>query len=364
MPTLGIFFAIALTIFILHKIYAKFCIRNLDVHVSVSRNYATEGDALTLTEVLTNNKWLPIPWITVKFRAAKELEFAKTAIVTDAYYRRDLFHILMQQKITRRLTFTCSRRGYYFVDGVELTAWDVLMENRYIKKFPCDVRLTVYPGTIAAEEVDELCTLVYGQLISRHPINPDPFSFRGIREYSSSDPLKAVNFKASARGMGLMVNIWEYSSARQIEILLDVKRHEAWYNETLEERAIKIAASISEKMIASGTPTGFSGNGKSIISGAEINIPQGRGVQHSRAVLEALAYVDFTNQDVEHFAEKINEIIIAGNFSPEYWLITPYYSREIEAAFLQLKATGARAVWIMPGPKPSGIEWSNEIIFA
>ena len=363
MPTLGIFLAIAFTIIIFHKIYAKFCVRNLDVRLSVSRSHATEGEVLTLTEVLTNNKWLPIPWVTVKFRAAKELEFAQAAAVTDAYYRRDLFHILMQQKITRRLAFTCSRRGYYFVDGVELTAWDVLMENRYIQKFPCDVRLTVYPGTLETEEFDELCTLVYGQMRSTFPINPDPFSFRGIREYSSSDPLKAVNFKASARGLGVMVNIWEYSSARQIEILLDVKRHEAWHHETLEERAVKIAASVSEKMIANGTPTGFVSNGISVVSGMEINIPQGRGVQHSRSVLEALAYVDFTNQSVDSFAEKINEITIAGNFTPEYWLITPYYSREVEAAFLQLKAVGARAAWIMPGPKDQDTDRCQEIIY-
>jgi len=362
MPTLGIFLAIALTIYILHKVYAKFCVRNLDVHVSVSRNAATEGEVLTLTEVLTNNKWLPIPWVTVKFRAAKELQFARAAVASDAYYRQDLFHILMQQKITRRLSFTCSRRGYYFVDGVELTAWDVLMHNKYIKKFPCNIRLTVYPGTLETEEFDELCTLVYGQLVSRYPINPDPFSFRGIREYSSSDPLKAVNFKASARGLGVMVNIWEYSSAREIEILLDVKRHEAWYNEELEERAIKIAASVSEKVIASGTPTGFASNGKSVVTGAEISLPQGRGVHHSRAVLEALAYVDFANQDVDNFAQKIYDIITTGNFTPEYWLITPYYSREIEAAFLQLKATGARVVWIKPGPKPPDTDWNDEII--
>ena len=363
MPTLGIFLAIALAVYILHKVYSKFCMRNLDAQLSISRSTATEGDTLTLTEVLTNNKWLPIPWVTVKFRAAKELQFARAAVASDAYYRQELFHILMQQKITRRLAFTCSKRGYYFVDGLELTAWDVLMESRYIVKIPCDIRLTVYPAPLEAQEFDELCTLVYGQLRSNYPINPDPFSFRGIREYSPGDPLKAVNFKASARGLGVMVNIWEYSAAREIEILLDVKRHEAWYNEALEERAVKIAASVSEKMITVGTPVGFASNGRSVVSGAEISVPQGRGVHHSRAVLEALAYVDFANQDVEPIVGKINEIIAVGNFTPEYWLITPYFSREIEAAFLQLKATDARVVWIQPGPKPQDVARGEAIIF-
>ena len=363
MPTLGIFISILLTILLLHKIYKKSCVRNLDVDVSISRSVATEGEVLTLTEVLTNNKWLPIPWVTVKFRAAKELEFAQTAIVTDAYYRRDLFHILMQQKITRRLTFTCSKRGYYAVDGVEITAWDVLMEDRYIQKFPCNIRLTVYPGYIPVEDIDALCTMVHGHLRSRHPINPDPFSFRGIREYSSTDPLKAINFKASARGMGLMVNIWEYTNSRQVEILLDATRYEAAHIDTLEERCVKIAASVAEKMIIGGIPTSFVTNGKSVVSGRATAIPQGHGTQHTRAILEALAYVDFTRQDIGSFAQIIDDKIISGNLAPEFWLITPYFSREIEEAYLQLKATGARVAWIMPGPKPLTGSRNQEIIF-
>jgi len=359
MATIGILIAIVITILILRKVYAKSTVKNLDVTLSISANEATEGDVLTLTEVLTNNKWLPIPWVTVKFRAAKELLFAQNAAVSDAYYRNELFHILMQQKITRRLKFTCSKRGYYSVDGVELTAWDILMEQRYVQRFSCDIRLTVYPGLIPTEEIDELCTQVYGQLHSKLPINPDPFSFRGIREYAPGNPLKAVNFKASARGAGLLVNIWEYTNARQIVVLLDTKRYIQLYNEEMEERAVKIAAAIAEKM--QGIPIAFLTNGKSIINSDEvINVPHGIGQNHTRSILESLACIDFTNQDISHLSETLAKITHTD--SSEYWLISPYYSKEIEEAILRLKDVGAKTAWIMPGPRPSTADYLNQVI--
>ena len=363
MATIGILIAIFITVHIFRRVYSRACLTNLDAQVSISSNTATEGDTLTLTEVLTNNKWLPLPWVSLKFRVGKELLFASGALVSDAHYRNDLFHILMHQKITRRLTFDCSRRGFYSIDGMELTAWDLLMEQKYIRRFSCDIRLTVYPSTIPTPEIDDLCTRVYGQLRTRHPINPDPFSFRGIREYSSRDPMKAINFKASARGMGLMVNVWDFSNAREVAILLDTQRHVLWHNEYLEERAIKIAASIAAKMNEVGTPTSFVSNGRSSVSGNTAHINEGLGTQHLRSVMESLAFIDISNQDIVPMTRTIDGLATAGHHDPEYWLITPYYSKEIEASFLQLKKTGARAVWIMPTPEPQGTDVYEEIIF-
>jgi len=363
MATIGILFAILLVAYILRLAYSKGCLNNLDAQVSISAASATEGDTLTLTEVLTNNKWLPLPWVSLKFRTGKELVFSSGTLASDAHYRNDLFHILMHQKITRRISFDCSKRGFYSIDGLELTAWDILMEQKYIRRLPCNVCLTVYPSTIPLPDMEYLCTRVYGQLRTRHPINPDPFSFRGIREYSPNDPMKAINFKASARGMGLMINVWDFCNARQVAILLDVGRHVLWHNESLEERAIKIAASAAKKMADIDTPTRFVTNGKSSISGNDTNIPEGLGPQHLRSILESLSYVDTSNQDITPITHTLDNLATAGHHDPEYWLITPYYSKEVEESFLKIKKTGARVVWIMPAPKPRETDVYKDIIF-
>ena len=390
MATFGILIAIVLALLLLRLVYSRACLKKVNVMLSISGTTATEGDVLTLTEVVTNEKWLPLPWLAVKFQVDRELEFADltAAVVSDLYYRNDLFHILMHQKITRRLKFTCSRRGYYAIRGLEVTGWDILMEKKYIRHFKCDARLTVYPATLEMEETEELCTRVYGHLRTHYPIHPDPFSFRGIREYSSNDPMKSINFKASAKAQELMVNVWDFANARQVVLLLDVERYIALHNEALDERAIKIVASLAERFSSQGVHVSFITNGKSCRTEEEaavpkdgspspkasgehgtgsqsdaIRIPEGRGNHHLRAIMEALAYIDISASRIRPFADILDEITQEGKLEPEYWLISPYYSKNVDAAFSRLKTSGARTAWIMPEPQPRDSDFADMIIF-
>ena len=356
MAAIGILVAVLLSVYFLRRIYATPFLTNLDVQLSVSASTATEGDVLTLTEILTNKNWLPLPWVTAKFHVAKELEFAcKSTGSYGSYYRNDLFHILMHQKVTQRLTFTCTKRGFYSIDGLELITWDILMENKYIRKYPCNIRLMVYPKLISMPEIDAVFTYVYGQLHTRRRINPDPFEFSGIREYSLGDSMKAINYKASAKGAGLMVNVWDFVNDRQVVILFDTVRPTLRYDINMEKRAIQIAASVADKLERTNTPVQLQINEKSL--------PAGRGRQHLCSVWESLACIDYYNQDVSPLSREIDEIIISGCHSPEYWIITPYYSKDTEEAYWRMKDTGCHAVWLMPGIKPADMEICEEIIF-
>lgn len=363
MATVGVFAALLLVLFLLRWVYSRYCLHGLDVRLYLSTEIATQGDTVTLTEELTNSKWLPLPWVGVKFRTGRELKFASTQVAADAYYRNDLYHILMYQKITRRLPFECARRGYYVIEGLEITGWDVLMENKFIKQFTCDARLTVLPRTIPTPELEQLCALVYGQLATASPINPDPFTFRGIREYTPADPLKAINFKVSARAQAMMVNMWEFCNERQVVILLDTKRHAVWHNPDLEERAISIAASVSEKMLNAGAPVGFAANGRSILHGKALELPQGIGGQQQQAILENLALIDLENQALAPIALHLEEAVLHGVHQPEYWLISAYFSYELARAYTQAVQTGLRVAWVMPGERPVASDFCDSIVF-
>ena len=340
MTTLGIFLSLVLTIFLLRKLYAKNTLKNLDLSISISKTRVLEGDQLVITEVLTNNKWLPLPWVSAKFQTSKHLQFGQAISDTDAYYRNDLFHILMHQKITRRLPFVCTRRGFYTIDKVELSAWDMLMEDKSIRKYDHHISLTVYPNPLPPRELGILNTYLYGQSPTTIPINPDPFTFAGIREYAPGDAMKAINFKASAKGMGLMVNVWDFANTRQVVIVLDAKRYSINYHEYLEERAIKIAASILE--YKKGVPIKLVTNGAS------------QCPQKSAKPIETLAYLDFTNQEIE-------DLDFTPDNNTEYWLITPYYSKTNQALYDKLKT--ARTFWVMPGAKPVYEDACPDIIY-
>jgi len=359
---IGIFLAVLLAFLIIRTVYRRAGLKKLDIHVSYSKPRATEGASLFITTVLTNAMWLPLPWVSVKLKMSKHLIFAdmENAQVTDFFYRNDLYNILMRQRITRRLGFVCAKRGYYPISTVDIAAWDIMMESKSAAVVECNTNLTVYPATLPSAEVDDVCVQIYGQLKARNIIYPDPFSFRGIREYSTHDPIKAVNFKASAKAQELMVNLWEHMNARQVILLYNLQRYSVWHNEVLDEYTIKLVASLAERLTSQNVPVRFITNGKSIkIDGEPMiktsaaienatEISEGIGDLQLERILEALAYLDLEQKDVAPFAKILSKTAETYKYEPEYWLISTHHEPELEAAYKELMTQGARTVWVMP----------------
>ena len=379
MVTISILVAALLALYIFRRLYRRPLLQDVDIKMRLSSYTATEGSTLTLTQVLTNANRLPLPWIYSTFYKDVQLQFSATEAEGDAevYYRNDLHRVRMRQRITKRLPFVCSKRGYYTIGRLRLTTMDILIENKHTQDYPCNMGITVYPRTLDAHELEALNTQVYGQLSSRIRINADPFTFTGIREYSPGDSTKAINFKASAKGHGLMVNMWDFVNDRQVVILLDMKRYSVFSDEHRKgtavklpafmaekmERAISIAATIAENMTISSTPVSLVCNGKSSISGEMSNVKMGAGAQHLHSIMETLAYLDIAKQDIHSISHEIENIIIGGRHWPEYWLVTPMYSKAVEESYYRLKATGARVAWIMPGARPEDEDICEDVVF-
>jgi len=388
---IGIFLSVLSVFFLIRLIYRRSGLHKLAVEISFSKPRATQGEKLTLTTVLTNEKWLPLPWVAVKFRVSRHLLFADTdnSNITDQYYRNDLYNILMRQRITRRLNFECSKRGFYRIDSVDLAAWDMLMEAKNAEIVPADAHLTVYPTMLTVPEVDNICVQIYGHMRAKSVIHPDPFSFRGIREYSPNDPLRAVNFKASAKGQGLMVNLWEYMNSREVIMLYNLERHSIWHNEVLDEHTIKVVASLADRLTQENVPIRFITNGameKVELSGGTVaedkknlferlaekekapsharrllgdtvavaestpitEIHEGIGELHLTRILEALALLDVSKTNVAPFHEILTRAFQEYKTVPEYWIISTYHGPELTEVYRQIKEQGARVVWILP----------------
>ena len=350
MTALSIFIALQLSLIIVRAIYRNICLRDLDVRLFFSASTAVEGDSLTLSTVLTNAKWLPLPWVAVKFQVSKFLRFTdmENSQISDDYYRNDLYNMIMYQRITRRLEFLCTKRGYYRFKNLDITCWDILIDRKYVNHFDCDAVLTVYPSTLEVAEVDELHTRINGHLQAQRFIHPDPFTFRGIREYAPNDPIKAVNFKASAKAQDLMVNLWDFSVSRQVVLMLNLQKQSLWHNEILDERAIKVVASLAQRLTEAHIPVRFITNGTGVISGKGVDLPEGTGSVHLNQILEALAHIDLEQTPNTPFADVMARAFMLYQQEPEYWLISTYHGEDIEVAYNRLGSMGANTTWIVP----------------
>jgi len=359
---LAVFIGVQITLTIIRMLYRRPYLNNLDVSIQFSADTVTEGDEVTFTEVLTNAQWLPLPFVSVKFMVSKYLQFDDhdAAQVSDAYYRNDLYHILMHQRITRRLRFTCSKRGYYRVQDLTLMAYDILMKSKHVRNVDCDAALTVYPGVLDLPEIENLANRIQGQFVTQRFIHPDPFTFRGIREYAPHDPMKSINFKASAKTHEMMVNLWDFSVSRQVVIFLNLQPYTPWPNEALDEFSIKVVSSLAAWLTERHIPVAFVTNGKDVLTQTEMTLPESGGMRQLRLIQEVLARIDLEQPAQSSFVASIDRIFHTRGTEPEYWIVSSYHGDDLAKAFLDLVAKGVRAAWILPQSR--GIRFSaNEI---
>ncbi|MDR1000260.1 MAG: DUF58 domain-containing protein [Clostridiales bacterium] len=341
--------ALLIGLLIHNVVYDRFWSRGVNVEMFFSSPTATEGDELVLFEVLSNGNFLPLPWAELKFQTSRNLEFRDKsgARISDGYYRRDLFSIMMRQKITRRLRFVCLRRGYYTVRNIDFVSGNLLMTKKYAAHFASNAAVSVYPKLMPSDAFDILYTRVMGAVVSQRFINPDPFEFKGIREYQPFDTFRSINFKAAARTGELMVNIHDYTVSTEVILMLNLQWHNDRINESLDEQSIRLAASLAERFIAQGVPVRFVTNGQDIITNDGADVAEGSGSGHLFNIYEVLARIKLAN-DPPAFANTLIDIGSVKKGEPLYLLISTYHRADLASAFLGLSRYGAKAEWILP----------------
>ncbi|MCL2462503.1 MAG: DUF58 domain-containing protein [Defluviitaleaceae bacterium] len=349
MTALVVVICLALAIMAQRFVYNRFWNRNLNVEMSFSEKTAAEGSTVVLREVLSNAKILPLPWVAVKFQVSKYLEFVdrSNSKITDDYYRNDLFSVMMYQKITRRLPFVCAKRGYYTVKSLEVVSGNILMNAKFADRFDCRAALTVYPSPVPLDGLEAVFTRLLGSVLTKRFIHPDPFEFKGIREYQPYDSFRSINFKATAKTGGLMVNVNDYTVSQQVILMLNFDRYQDWLHEDLDEQAIRLAAALAERFVTEGVPVRFITNGADVITGRASELPEGSGAGHLANIFELLARIDL-KKDPALFSNILAGTALAHKAEPLYLLISTYHKKDLTDAFAELEGLGAQSMWVLP----------------
>lgn len=241
------------------KYYQKHWRHSFDAKVRFSQDYVYAGEQTKLYEVIENRKKLPVPVLEVLFSARKELVFKDTenTNVSDYIYKRDIFSALGYQKITRQIDVLCTKRGYYTIDEIELKSYSMLYDKRYGIRIPNETSLYVYPARADISDVMMICEKMLGTLQCAKHLYEDPFAFRSIREYTLTDPMKTINWKASAKTGNLMVNTFDSALSEKVMIYLDIEDSGILKQDELVEDSISVAATLVRKLIAQGIEVGL-----------------------------------------------------------------------------------------------------------
>ena len=255
---------VAIIYLLLHLLYLHVWARGLTVQLAFSQHAVSEGQETTLRATVANAKPLPLPVVVLRYKLGRGLSMAENpnATVTDMLNVVEYFSILGNEQVVRDQKVEATRRGCYHIDTLDLMMPQLISGRESFFFMPQDTELIVYPRLLDTPEMWGICEKITGDVISRRRLFEDVFSFRGIRDYTRTDPLSAVNWKASARTGRMMVNLRDYTFGQEVRILLNLEEPNYRYGGELLENAIRIAATVACRAISDRIPVSITSNGR------------------------------------------------------------------------------------------------------
>ena len=338
---------VILSVFLLYilerVLYKKFWDKGLSIRIRFLDYSAHEGGTGTVEEQIANRNYLPLPFLHAKFECGSGISFDSTENVStsDRNYKNDIFSVLFYQKVTRRLSFKALKRGYYAIRSADLVGEDLFYSVHMVRSFPQDSDFYIFPKLIDTSAFDQPLKKLVGDMTAKTFLLPDPFEFRGIRDYTISDPMNTINWKASARSGSLMVNQYNSTTTKRIVIFLNVEDETLIHHGPLHEESMRIAASLAERLLHEGFPVSVISNGRDCETRKDFERFDLQSVSQVQEIYRMLARTDL-KLGKRNYAEIVRDEMKLPDYAQAgYILISPSMKQELQDAFRDLSKEAA-----------------------
>jgi uncharacterized protein (DUF58 family) len=277
------------------KLWLRFGLSGVRYRRVLGRERAQLGELVTLSATFSNHKLLPLSLleiydvlprhVTVRGGTQRDDEAGKSCL----YIARAM---TPYARITRHVQVRCERRGVHQFGPVRYQTGDFLGVSHTRGGDNALSSLLVLPKIFPLQLVGLESRQLLGTRAARNAL-ADPLKKLGTRQYRAGDPLRAVDWRATARRAELMVREIEPSTSPELQIVLDFRVREPAGDDHVEpdelEYAISLAASLAAHCSAHGMAVGLCGNG--FCSGQLLALPPSRAPEQVGHVLELLARV-------------------------------------------------------------------------
>jgi len=272
----------------------RVALRGVGYRRELAHDRASCGDEIELRVQISNDKLWPLAYLEVEDQLPRHVSLldgtvrrARDSLLPSLVMRRAM---LPYERVTRRLRVRCDRRGVHHFGPAQCRAGDFLSEPTEHRGVPEELELLVLPKIFPIVVREDPASPVLGPLRARRALLVDPLRVVGARDYQSGDPMRHVDWRATARRNALTVRELEPSATPGLQLILDFEVRAA-RADTVEpdelELAISVVASLATHAARQGWAFGLLGNGWS--GGAPLHVPASPAPTQLTRVLEALA---------------------------------------------------------------------------
>lgn len=288
--------SLVILIWLATKLWDRYAFRRVSHSRSLTRRKAFIGDTLEYSVTLRNDKVLPLIWVDIHDTFPDGLELLGANLRSNSIEgtpRHTITTSLLPfQQVTWKYTLVCASRGYHRFGPVRVRSGDIFGFSIGEVRFDEMDHLLVYPRVIELEKLNLPSEYPLCEGRGKRPLFRDTTRFTGQREYQSADPMKHIDWKASARSSRLQTKLFEPVISLNLLVALNATTSEQTWeatNRRLFERGVTVAASVASYAARQGYSFGLVSNAVATFSAKYISVPLGASPSQITLVLEALA---------------------------------------------------------------------------
>lgn len=319
-----------------------------------TRVFVDESTQLRLS--LANRKLLPVPWVEVQERFATPMEVVGGRVHPSGVPRTVVLYrntsLAPNEELSWPLELRAVERGFYRVGPTRLRSGDLFGFFEREREVGGRSALVVYPQTLPLPELALVHARPFGDQRGGNPLFEDPERVVGLRDYVPGDPLKRVDWKATARVGRLVSRVYEPSRTQAVVVALNITTlpgNSFGTNVRLLERAVSVAASVAVAAFDGRSALGLIANGSFPDADRPIRIGAGRAPEQLNRVLEALAMISgFTTS---RLAEELTGRARSLPAGATVVVVSALLDETLAASLRRLRAEGhdVRVLKVAPG---------------
>jgi uncharacterized protein (DUF58 family) len=253
----------------------------------------------------------------------------------------------------------CIRRGLYMLGPTTIVSGDPFGIYCVEKDYPACSTMAVMPPVVSLPAIEIAPGGRAGEGRTRTDAPERTVDASSVRDYLPGDSLRWIHWRTSARKGSLFVRLFDGVPSGDWWVFIDMDRScQAGEGEnSTEEHAVVLAASLAQRGIAEGRAVGLVGQG-----GRELCwLPPREGEAQLWEILRALAMITPARRPV---GELLAHLRLRESARSSLILITPEVSGRWLDALLSLARRGIRPTVLLLDPSSYGGQADPEVLSA
>ena len=297
-PPLLLTGTVILLLALISRWWARYSLVKVEYRHWLSSYRIFVGEDVEFTVQITNQKFLPLPWVHVTDELPRDVAPIHGRLSPAPDQSRGILSSLLSMswyhRTSRHYTLRARHRGHYFIGPVRIRSGDLFGMFTSEINIERDQYISVYPPVLPLASTQLPTGEPYGSIRARKTLVDDITRPMGSREYAAGDSLRYIHWNATAHTGKLQTKVFDASTTANFVLMMGVRTVEPPLQGTvphLLELGVLTTTALTNYALEQGYNVGVYVNQTGRLTSQLMKVPPARDDQQLMRVLEVMAQV-------------------------------------------------------------------------